>query len=529
MDALVSLQDSAGEMHDLDVWIEEIGKVLERSKDGVFKGREEELNEFSSHLKKRRDEEYFRFVEVWDGIDGDRILSGLEETIRITMELNSNVGRIAVISDVHANKHALEAVIRDAEGKGVKWFLNAGDIIGYGAYPNETVEICTGKHHVPISGNVDREVIGSDDEGEGLKWKALRYAKEELSNRNLRVLAKLPDKRSIKVGEKDLLIVHGSPDSPEEHLKASTPEKRYKEIVKKAPFDLIICGHTHEQFSKNVKRTLFLNPGSVGRNAEGTAYAQYALIDIDTLSFEMINIDYDIRGAVRALRERDQPEEFSRMILSGSVLKDVQIEEERLLVERARIGAEDLEKISDGYHPDLEHSKQVTKMSLIIFDSLSDLHGLGERERWLLECGSLLHDIGWSIPEMPHHKGSMELILNDTQLPFTIEERYLIASIARYHRRSLPSKKHFNYRYLNEEDAVTMSKLASILRIADGLDRSHRSIVKDITVEILEDTVVMICLCQADPSLEDEKVNGSKKVLFEKVFRRKLILKWDRT
>ena len=126
---------------------------------------------------------------------------------------------------------------------------------------------------------------------------------------------------------------------------------------------------------------------------------------------------------------------------------------------------------------------QVTRLALEIFDGLTDVHHLGERERCWLECAAILHDVGLSKNRKGHHKESAKLILNDTRLPFTSQERRIVASIARYHRKGLPKPKHYNLATL---DPLTVNKvkiLASILRVADGLDYTHQSTVKSLNIK----------------------------------------------
>ncbi len=93
-------------------------------------------------------------------------------------------------------------------------------------------------------------------------------------------------------------------------------------------------------------------------------------------------------------------------------------------------------EISKNYWPDDDHYVQVRKLALELFDGLSKLHQFGARERCWLECAAILHDIGLSKSRGGHHKKSAKLILNETQLPFTSQERRIIASIC-----SLPSQR----------------------------------------------------------------------------------------
>ena len=129
---------------------------------------------------------------------------------------------------------------------------------------------------------------------------------------------------------------------------------------------------------------------------------------------------------------------------------------------------------------EVSHSIQVTKLSLALFDQLQSLHGLGTKERALLESAALLHDIGWSISRKSHHKHSMKIILNSNLPAFDDREKRVISNIARYHRKSLPKHSHSNFVLLSPEDQVLVRKLASFLRIADGLDTGHETRISDI-------------------------------------------------
>jgi exopolyphosphatase/guanosine-5'-triphosphate,3'-diphosphate pyrophosphatase len=184
-----------------------------------------------------------------------------------------------------------------------------------------------------------------------------------------------------------------------------------------------------------------------------------------------------------------------------------------------------LEEISQKYWPDSEHYNQVRKSSLELFEGLSKLHHLGTRERCWLECAAILHDIGLSKARGGHHKESAKLILKDTQLPFTSQERRIIASIARYHRKALPNQRHYNLAGLNRVTIQKIRLLSSILRISDSLDYTHQSIVETINVKVGNNRITVECLSKTKSILEEQAFN-KKKDLFEDVFAKKLVLKW---
>jgi CHAD domain-containing protein len=167
---------------------------------------------------------------------------------------------------------------------------------------------------------------------------------------------------------------------------------------------------------------------------------------------------------------------------------------------------------------EVEHVHHVTRLALQLFDALQLLHGLGAQERLWLEWGALLHDIGWIEGQPRHHKTSLRLILDSASLPFSLRERLLVASVARYHRRALPSNKHKHFAALDAADKQRVRALAGILRVADGLDRTHRSVVEDLTCDVVSEQIVIRCTTSGDAA-EEYRAARDKGRLFEAVFQ----------
>ncbi len=136
---------------------------------------------------------------------------------------------------------------------------------------------------------------------------------------------------------------------------------------------------------------------------------------------------------------------------------------------------------------DESHSTQVCTLTLAIFAALARDHKLTERHQNLLEAAALLHDIGYFISYDSHHKHSYHLIRHANLFGFTPREREIIANLARYHRKSLPKKKHENFACLSDEDKTLVRKLGGILRLADGLDRRRNRQVADIRCHYASD------------------------------------------
>ncbi|MDD2853484.1 MAG: Ppx/GppA phosphatase family protein [Desulfuromonadaceae bacterium] len=168
-------------------------------------------------------------------------------------------------------------------------------------------------------------------------------------------------------------------------------------------------------------------------------------------------------------------------------------------------------------HYDEPHSRHVAKVSLSIFDSVAKESGLKKNERKLLEAAALLHDIGYFISYNSHHKHSHHLIRHADLFGFSPREREMVALIARYHRKSLPKKKHAEYERLEAKDQQTVCQLGGILRLADGLDRRRSGLVEVVALKRDAGAFSFKLLGTEDISVEIFGGNA-KKDLFEKAF-----------
>jgi exopolyphosphatase/guanosine-5'-triphosphate,3'-diphosphate pyrophosphatase len=130
-----------------------------------------------------------------------------------------------------------------------------------------------------------------------------------------------------------------------------------------------------------------------------------------------------------------------------------------------------------------EHAEQVALLSLSLFDQTRELHRLGEEERALLHAAAMLHDVGAFVTYNRHHKHSYYLLYHADLPGFTDRERELVATIARYHRRSPPKDRHAEFQRLTPEERIVVRRLAALLRVADGLDRGHRRHVRSVKVQ----------------------------------------------
>lgn len=237
--------------------------------------------------------------------------------------------RIALISDVHANLPALEAVLEDARSIGADMIWNLGDTVGYGPFPNETVERLAAIQALSVLGNGDDSIVRFSDGAE--TWRsqrrpekiaAMRWTRSELDDRNLDRIAGLPTKLRVDVAERRALLVHGTVESIKEPLYADTPNHRLEELSRRAPADFVFCGHSHEAFARELPAGWFVNPGSVGRQIDGDPRARYAALEItrDSVRVRLRKVPYDLEAVVEGFSRSSLPPALLDSFVEGRSL-----------------------------------------------------------------------------------------------------------------------------------------------------------------------------------------------------------------
>lgn len=169
-----------------------------------------------------------------------------------------------------------------------------------------------------------------------------------------------------------------------------------------------------------------------------------------------------------------------------------------------------------------KHARAVATLAEKIFDQLGDLHHLNRHQRTLLSAAALLHDIGYAVAQESHHKHSLYLIKNSELTGFSETDRLIVANVARYHRRALPKERHADYVALNQWERDIVSRLGSILRLADALDRSHAGLVRDVHCLMADDSV-HIELHSPHACERELWAIEQKRDMFEQTFDRRLI------
>lgn len=170
----------------------------------------------------------------------------------------------------------------------------------------------------------------------------------------------------------------------------------------------------------------------------------------------------------------------TRALREGMIVDFLQHQRERgkTLPAAPDIRRESVMELARRSNYDHQHTEWIVPTVLQIFDATHRLHRFAATERGLLECAAVLHDIGILISYTRHHRHSEYIIRNADLRGFTPEEIDLLALLARFHRKAEPSRQDFDCALMPKKEFETLRTLSAILRVADGMDRSHHQILK---------------------------------------------------
>lgn len=235
--------------------------------------------------------------------------------------------RTAVFSDIHSNIHALEAVLEDISRQTVDRIVCLGDLVGYGAFPNEVIQTMR-KAGVPtIMGNYD-DGVGYERGDCGCAYRTqadkergrelIMWTIKKATGQNKAFLRQLPLHLDIGANGITVKLVHGSPRRINEYLFEDRPLSSLEKVLDVAGTDVVVCGHTHLPYHRTVGARHIVNDGSIGKPKHGNPKACYAILDLkDELSVEFRFIDYDFEAAAKAVESVGLPREFADVLRLG--------------------------------------------------------------------------------------------------------------------------------------------------------------------------------------------------------------------
>lgn len=236
--------------------------------------------------------------------------------------------KIGIISDIHSNIYALEAVLDDMESRNIDLIACTGDLVGYGTRPNEVIDTIRKNRILTIMGNYD-DAIGNFKMVCGCDYKdpkdaekaslSMYFTSMETTDENKKYLSSLPKEATLNFNNKTIKLVHGSTRLINEYLKEDSKES--KEVMDELDEDILVCGHTHIPYYKYYGEKLLVNAGSVGKPKTNKPSANYVIINIDNMSsfeVEIIEVNYDFEKIAREIEENDiLPNDFARLIREG--------------------------------------------------------------------------------------------------------------------------------------------------------------------------------------------------------------------
>lgn len=238
--------------------------------------------------------------------------------------------RIAVFGDLHGNSAATEAVLQaiDAEAPDAVYCL--GDLVGYGARPNEVIALIRDRAIPTIMGNYD-DGVGFDKDDCGCAYKdaderdrgqqSLMWSRAVVTDENKTLLRELLPEIRFEADGVRFRLVHGSPRRMNEYLFADRDQRSLERIAQLADCDVLVFGHTHKPWVRVIEGVLFVNAGSAGKPKDGDPRAAWALITTEPDSpatVEIRRVDYDIPSMAAAIRVAEGlPDQYAIDIETG--------------------------------------------------------------------------------------------------------------------------------------------------------------------------------------------------------------------
>lgn len=223
--------------------------------------------------------------------------------------------RVALIADVHSNLQALEAVARRIKDIGVDKVFCAGDIVGYGARPNECVSLVKNLADLSVYGNHELAVLTGDT-----IWmnphaaKAALWTRGALDRDSKDFLSQLEVEKRVQVDDLGLAMFHGSVDSAIEYV---FEEQVDESLIERARCEILVLGHTHVPYVRRLRQGLVVNPGSVGQPRDRDPRASFAVLETEPMGCRIERVAYDTSAAWKDILEAGLPEFLAERLLIG--------------------------------------------------------------------------------------------------------------------------------------------------------------------------------------------------------------------
>ena len=226
--------------------------------------------------------------------------------------------KIGIMADPHSNLAAFQAVLKHMPK--VDELVCAGDLVGYGAEPNEVIDLARKKGIQTVLGNHDYSAITRDVAGfNPFAAKAALWTAKNLRDDNVKYLRGLQEELRLTCGGKRIYVVHGSPRDPLfEYVFPDLPNRELLELMRNVEADVIVLGHTHVPMQRIIQGKLILNPGGVGQPRDRDPRASYMLLTIDgEISVEHERVEYDVEQTAKKIEAAGLPSELATRLYFG--------------------------------------------------------------------------------------------------------------------------------------------------------------------------------------------------------------------
>ncbi|MDH4163944.1 MAG: metallophosphatase family protein [Nitrospirota bacterium] len=236
--------------------------------------------------------------------------------------------RFAIFGDIHGNIDALTAVYDSVMKQKVDRVYHLGDLGGYAPFVNEVAEFPATHGIEGVQGNYDENVaLNSEHCGckyedpvqSGLADRSFVWTKQHADNRAREIMASLPKTLTFTSHGRVVALFHASPRKHNLYWYEDRPDKFFREMAEKIRADVLIFGHTHKPFRKDLDGSIFINAGSVGKPKDGDPRACFALIEIteNRVLSEFPRVPYNINGTATAIIEKGLPPDFAGQLRQG--------------------------------------------------------------------------------------------------------------------------------------------------------------------------------------------------------------------
>jgi putative phosphoesterase len=233
---------------------------------------------------------------------------------------------LTIFGDIHANLPALETVLQDMDDRWLTHRYCLGDLVGYGTFPNEVINLIKDLGIPTIMGNYDQGIGNSSDEcgcayktefEKALGKRSIAWSNQHTTQENKQFLRSLVNQIPLQLGDLQVLLVHGSPRRINEYLYADRPDNSLERILDQIDADVLVCGHTHLPYHRVLPSGRHvINAGSVGKPKDNDARAGYVVLEAEgkILEVKFFRVVYDVGRAAKAIEATDMPDEYAEML-----------------------------------------------------------------------------------------------------------------------------------------------------------------------------------------------------------------------